>query len=155
MKKILCLAFLLLATGCSINNHPDTEQTQNPMENTYNKKLTVERKELWVEIATTPEQHSKGLSGRGSLGGNQGMLFDYQGKLLTPAFWMPDMKFNIDILWIREGKIIGITKDVPAPQDATASLPHYYPPGPIDMVLEVNSGWSENNSIEIGNEVQF
>jgi uncharacterized membrane protein (UPF0127 family) len=34
-------------------------------------------------------------------------------------------------------------------------LPRYAPPSEVDMVLEVNSGWSERYKITAGNEIKI
>ncbi len=52
-----------------------------------------------VEVVTTMEDMQRGLQGRDSLADHHGMLFvftsdDYQ------RFWMKDMKFAIDMIWI-------------------------------------------------------
>ena len=95
----------------------------------------------------------QGLSGRPRLTNSQGMLFNF-GTSTTPGFWMKDMNFDLDFIWIRDGKIIGITPNVPAPaQDKkfdTASLPTYYPPSAVNQVLEVNAGWAEKNNVTVG-----
>lgn len=72
-----------------------------------------------------------------------------------PAFWMKDMKFDLDLIWIREGKIIGITPNVPHPNSPSDKLPTYSPPSEINMVLEVNAGWSEKYRVEVGDEVRL
>jgi len=118
----------------------------------YTTKISVGNKNVWVETVSSKETMAQGLSGREKLLENQGMLFNYgSGANITPGFWMPDMKFNIDIIWIKENKIIGITKNVPTPIQNSKSemknLPVYYPPSPVDMVLEVNAEWSEGVSV--------
>jgi uncharacterized membrane protein (UPF0127 family) len=88
---------------------------------------------------------------------DQGMLFDFgQGASTDTGFWMPDMKFNLDFIWIKNNKVIGITSNVPAPASPTTpllSLPVYYPPSPIDRQVEVNAGWAKKNNITIGDNV--
>lgn len=150
MKKLfLTLTIVFLAAGCG------SKTESHDMQTTYNKKITVGGTQLWVEVATSSTEQAMGLSGREQLGENEGMLFDYQGKALTPAFWMPNMKFNLDMVWIRNMRIIGITKDVPAPTTAQETLPRYYPPQEVDMVLEVNAGWTAKHGVEIGDTLQF
>jgi len=97
-----------------------------------------------VEIAETIAQKAKGLSGRQKLGDNQGMLFLFN-PLSEPGFWMMGMKFPIDIIWIKGGNIAGIERDVPADSSEL-----YYPPEPIDQVLEINGGESERLGIQVG-----
>lgn len=94
-----------------------------------------------VEVMRTPQQITQGLSGRSSLGPAKGMLFLLPSKQ-TPSFWMKDMKFPLDLIWIDNGRIIAVTHNVPAPSPGTpeSSLPMYKPSAPVTAVLEVMSG---------------
>lgn len=94
-----------------------------------------------LEIAKTPEEKIKGLSGRVSLPPNHGMIFVYEDKDI-PEFWMKDMLFPLDILWIDEGIIVDIHENVPPPAKDTPDnqLEFYSPKQPITLVLEVNAG---------------
>ena len=100
-----------------------------------------------------------GLSDRLSMAEDQGMLFDF-GTPQMPEFWMNDMNFPLDFLWINSGKIIGVTADAPAaPRNPDGSfndsnLPLYPPPSPVDEVIEVNAGWAQKNSIAVGDAVR-
>lgn len=103
-----------------------------------------------VELATTEAQQAKGLGGRKSLPADQGMLFlftDYTVK----KFWMKDLSFPLDLIWIYDGKIVGIEKNLP-PAGFNPEV-SYDSPGPVNMVLEVNGGWAETNEIKIGDVI--
>ena len=68
---------------------------------------------LTVELATTPETRSCGLSHRESLPKNQGMLFVYADpEILT--FWMKDTHIPLSIAFIdADGRIVSIQKMIP------------------------------------------
>lgn len=68
------------------------------------------------------------------------------------SFWMKDMNFAIDIIWIDESKkIIDITRNA-----EPESYPNIFKPRlPVRYVLEVTSGWSKENNIQIGAQVDF
>ncbi len=106
--------------------------------------VTIGDQAYTVELASTVEEQALGLSNRDDLDENSGMLFPF-----TPAasvsFWMKDMRFAIDIVWIANGKIVGIEKNAPAPLTGTETqdLPTYRPPQPVDYVLELNAGRSQ------------
>lgn len=119
--------------------------------------LVIGGEKINVELANTPEKRSLGLSNRKSLNENEGMLFIFDKQDINPAFWMKDMNFSIDIIWINDEKIVQIDKGVPAPEPQTpeTKLPLYRPAQPIDYVLEVTSGFSEENEIEVGNAVDL
>lgn len=104
-----------------------------------------------LEVADTEEKREKGLSGRATIRGNHGMLFvfDESGR---PQFWMKEMKFPIDIIWISEaGKIVDITHDA-----RPESYPNTFSPrAPAKYVLEVSSGWAVKNNIDTNSLVSL
>ena len=104
-----------------------------------------------VDLALTPETQEQGLSGRKSLASDAGMLFVFP-KLSINYFWMKDMNFPIDMIWIGEDlKVIYIKKDA-----QPSSYPDSFGPG-VDnrYVLEVLAGFSEKNNLKVGDRVEF
>lgn len=109
--------------------------------------VTLGEKKLLVEVAGTPSQWEKGLSERRELGAIDGMLFNFTSTHI-PIFWMKNMHFPLDIIWIQDHTVVDLTTDVqPGSGD---NLPTYSPKVPIDMVLEVPSGWAKANDITLG-----
>lgn len=108
-----------------------------------------------VEVSSTPAEMEQGLSDRAVMDINQGMLFDFGLAPSKVAFWMKDMKFDLDFIWIKNNRIIFITENAQAPRPSLENLPLYYPPEPVDQVLEVNSGWTEKNNISVGDAVHL
>ncbi|RJQ33749.1 DUF192 domain-containing protein [Candidatus Parcubacteria bacterium] len=102
--------------------------------------------QLDVYVADTPAKQELGLSGREGLGFNEGMLFVFE-KDDEYAFWMKDMKFAIDIIWIdASGKVVHIE-----PNLTPDTYPHTYRPDvPARFVLEVNAGFVERNNVQVG-----
>ncbi len=120
--------------------------------------VEIAGKVLKIEIADTDAKRELGLSGHKMLTNDEGMLFifDQPGRY---AFWMKDMLFPIDIIWLAPQNIgeVGISKVIYIQKNA---LPSSYPQtfGPNEnslYVLEVNSGFSEKNNLKIGDEVKF
>src|SRR3989338_4003843 len=73
--------------------------------------ILINNRELIVEIADEPHEQSLGLSGRKPLNDNQGMLFIFPQTGFY-EFWMKDMEFSLDLIWIDENNnIIEITKN--------------------------------------------
>ncbi len=101
---------------------------------------------LNVDLAITPAEMSKGLSGRESLTENEGMLFIFPAETI-PAFWMKDMKFAIDIIWIdKQGRVVGIEHNL-----QPDSYPKLFSPSqPVKYVLEVKAGWAKRHLIKLG-----
>lgn len=116
--------------------------------------ILIGDEKVYVEIANTPEKRSLGLSGQDSLAMDEGMLFTYE-IANRPTFWMKDMQFDLDIIWIRDNQVIKIDKNVPAPAPEVANkdLPRYQPEENIDQVLEVAAGFADQNGIEVGENV--
>ena len=111
--------------------------------------LYFHHKEIWVEVAKTPEERVYGLMGRKHLAENEGMFFvfeteDYHG------FWMKDTLVPLSIAFFdKDGRIVWITDMKPLTLDS------HVPPKPILYALEMNKGWFTKNSIKVGDEIRF
>lgn len=113
--------------------------------NTSLPQFKIGNAKLEVEIADSPLEQVSGLSNRDNLPENRGMLFVFDKEDLYP-FWMKDMRFAIDIIWIDgNGAVIGIEYNI-----EPATFPNsFMPPRPVKYVLEVNAGWASKNSIKV------
>ncbi|MDE2311539.1 MAG: DUF192 domain-containing protein [Patescibacteria group bacterium] len=120
----------------------------------YNRQLAIAGNILHVQVVSSAADMENGLSGRAFMAEDQGMLFEFSGPD-TPEFWMKKMKFNLDLIWISDGKVLAITPNAPAPTSASSSLPIYVSPRTVDQVLEVNAGWSAAKHIKTGDEVRL
>ncbi len=108
---------------------------------------------LRVEIADTMATRAQGLSGRERLSEDEGMFFIFPIPAIYP-FWMKDMEFPIDIVWIRGEKIVGVTENAAVP-DSSSGLPIYSPPTLIDKVLEVDAGVAKTLGLTEGGMVKL
>lgn len=117
--------------------------------------LKIGQKEFTVEVVNSNETRMLGLSGRDVLG-SDGMLFVFPQKSFQ-QFWMKDMRFDLDFIWISEERVIEIMHDIPAPKAGVTSdqLPKYAPHTPIEMILEVVAGKSDEWGIHVGDEVSL
>lgn len=98
----------------------------------------IDGKLLNVEVVNTPASITQGLSGREKLE-TDGMLFVFaQPQILT--FWMKDMKFPIDIIWLKNDLILGKERNVqpPAVDTPDEQLERFIAPQPANLVLETN-----------------
>lgn len=140
MKKtlkffIFFVFFPIFTFGCS-NSQVEVE-----------KYIIVNNKKIIIELADSEAEKIKGLSKRAELKSNEGMLFVYNDYKIR-NFWMKDMLFPIDIVWIKDNKIIGIEKNL---QPETGdNLKIYKSPIPVNYVLEINSGFCDQNNIKDG-----
>lgn len=123
---------------------------------THEGTLTIGERTFDVEVAETMAERAQGLSGKSFIGEDEGMLFLF-GTSGNYSFWMKGMRFSIDIVWIRDSKVIGITEHVPPPSETegTFSLPSYAAPGGVDSVLEVRAGEAARSGIEVGDTISF
>lgn len=159
MKQIILLVILLagiiilagyLSNGGNIplpNKSPDA------------KKMVTIKEDVYVSamIADTSLKRSRGLSGITKLTPNEGMLFVFDEKNEGVFFWMKNMIIPIDIIWIKDEKIIQIDKNVAPPEKGTPDegLAQYTSSEIPDFVLEVNAGFSDANNISVGDLVKL
>ncbi len=116
-----------------------------------NNYVLIGGKKLKVDVADTEESREEGLSDRKSLGQDEGMLFIFEESGLY-AFWMKDMNFSIDIIWISaDNKIVYIQKNA-----TPDSYPKAFSPGKqAKYVLEVATGFSDKNNLKEGDSMQL
>jgi hypothetical protein len=109
-----------------------------------------------VEIARNESARARGLSGRDGLAPGRGMLFLHERPGLH-AYWMKDMRFAIDILWLREGRVVDVAHRVQPEPPGTADrdLPSYAPRAPADAVLEVPAGFARAHGWDVGQLASF
>ncbi len=121
------------------------EKTPNRPKDT----LVLSGETFFVEIMRSREAQAKGLSGRESLPDDHGMLFWFTQDGFYP-FWMPDMNFAIDILWIDQyWNVVHIEEGVsPETYPATFSSPVL-----ARYVLELSAGSVERIGANIGQKI--
>jgi uncharacterized membrane protein (UPF0127 family) len=111
--------------------------------------LYIKNKEIWVEVAKTPEERAMGLMGRTHLGKDEGMLFIFDAEGYH-AFWMKNTVIPLSIAFIdKEYKIVKISEMKPLTLDS------HPPPQPILYALEMGKGWFSVNGIKAGDAVKF
>lgn len=116
--------------------------------------ITVKDTVVRVRLATTPKEQEHGLSGTTHLDSDEGMLFVFASKS-QPAFWMKDMLIPLDFIWIADGKVIQLNKNVEAPAAGTpdSQLKLIIPNQLVNYVLEVNTGFIDSHQIVVGDSV--
>lgn len=162
---LLIASVTLIAAGCN-KEEPPTQTNQETITEQSNfldtlseaglkqKEITVKEIPLTVEIADNDQTKKLGLSHRVSLEDGRGMLFDFSDSAIKrPGFWMKNMNFSIDIIWINEDRIVDIDANVPFETDPNQKLPTYSPSEDITHVLEVPAGWSEQNEVKVLDQV--
>ena len=113
--------------------------------------VEIANKKINVELALTKIEQEQGLSGRKELDVDRGMLFVFSQTGIYP-FWMKDMNFPIDMIWVGEDlKVVYIAQEI---------KPESYPKvfssiQKAKYVLEVNAGFSRKNNLKVGDSVVF
>lgn len=98
-----------------------------------------------VEVVDTSSERMQGLSGKRGLQQGNGMLFLFE-RPQNLSFWMRDMNFAIDMVWVRGEEVVGVTDRV-----QPESFPErFHPPEPADRVLEIPAGDADRLGIEKG-----
>lgn len=104
-----------------------------------------DRVAVTVEVARTETEKIRGLSGRDGLAPNGGMLFVYEAPV-RPLIWMQGMRFPLDILWIRDGRVVDLVQGAKPPGPGEAPQ-IFAPPEEIQYVLEVPAGFAQRYGI--------
>jgi len=137
----------LSGTGCS-----PTVEPRGPVDRgRADAVVTINGQRVEVELAITPEVQTRGLGYRDALAWDDGMLFIYDAPGFH-RFWMRGMRFDIDIVWIRAGRIIDISHRVPHVPGENG--PTVQPRELADQILEVPAGYAASHAWRIGNRVQ-
>jgi uncharacterized membrane protein (UPF0127 family) len=109
---------------------------KNESENISRRELNINGKKISVEVVADKKRMELGLGGRGNLCENCGMLFVFAKEGIYP-FWMKGMLFDLDIIWIKNGRIVKIVKNI-----SKNSMETITPDMKSDCVLEIPAGMS-------------
>ena len=109
-----------------------------------------------ADVADNMFTRAKGLSGRAVLAADEAMLFVFP-LAWRYSFWMKDMKFNLDIVWIRNGAIVDVSENVlaPIPGDSIFKISKARPSVAVDAVLEIRAGTVNSLGIRAGDKVEI
>jgi uncharacterized membrane protein (UPF0127 family) len=152
MTIIIILAIVLIVVDVFYVWHFVFSKAPNPPLTTG--EVSIGENVFTVEMATTSIEEARGLSFRKSLADGTGMLFTFDPGV--QQFWMKDMNFPIDIIWVASGKVAGfVEKAQPEPGVSLLNLQRYNSPDGVDKVLEVNAGIVVKDSIKVGDTVNF
>ena len=129
------------------------------LKNNSSDKLEIERihsvkiagKIIKVELTLTPKEREQGLSGRKELKNDEGMLFVFEQPGKYP-FWMRDMNFPIDIVWLGEDLRVVYIKKNASPESYPET---FIPKKEAKYVLEIIASFSEKNNLQEGDKVEF
>lgn len=153
MKQILGLfALLLLIVGgiLLVQNYLKTN-TFFPV--TKKTSLTINNHVIKLTVARTPKEREIGLSETKSISNDEGMIFMFENPGYY-SFWMKNMKFPIDIIYINDEEIVYIEKNAQIP--TREENPTIYTPTELaDKVLEIQSGLSDKYNFKKGDKIKY
>ena len=134
-----------------ISNTPDQTTFQGQiLPITATAKVESLDKLFELEVAATAEQQRLGLMYREELADNRGMLFEFE-PARPVSFWMKNCRMNLDMLFLKDGVVQSIAKDVPPCE--SEPCPTYGTPKEIDQVIEIRGGLSDEIGIKEGDEI--
>ncbi len=105
-----------------------------------------------VEMADSQAERTLGLSGRESITDDQGLLFVFEESSDRNCFWMKDMRFSIDMIWMNDEKeVVTIAENV-SPQTYPET---FCPVSPAKYGLELSSGNANSLQIVTGSKLRW
>jgi uncharacterized membrane protein (UPF0127 family) len=123
----------------------------SPAQQSSLRTVILDGQTIHVSIADTDALRQLGLGGRAGLAPDEGMLFIFPRDGIY-AFWMKDMRFSIDMIWLADdGSIVYMAQNVSPdtyPKDFVPSAPARY-------VLELPAGYAKTHDVKIGDFAQL
>jgi uncharacterized protein len=109
--------------------------------------VTVGKVTVQAEAVRTPVRLYLGLSYRSELPEGRGMLF-FMPEKEVQIFCMRGMRIPLDLIWISDGRVAGLTRNVPPTFPGSLTSP-----APVSHVLEVPGGFADRHGIKAGDRV--
>ena len=101
-------------------------------------------------IADTPEKQKIGLSNTPLIKNNEGIIFVFDKPGLY-GFWMKDMKFALDFIFIKDGLVVDILENI-----GPATYPKVFMgKEPYDIVIELSAGEVTKSKINLSEAIVF
>lgn len=114
--------------------------------------IVINNVPIAIMIADEAAEHWQGLSDRDSMGPYNGMLFVFPNYQIR-TFVMRNMRFPLDIIWIKNNEIIKIDKRLEP--EKNKPVKRYSSSEPVNYVLEVNGGLSDAFGFQVGDKVEI
>lgn len=153
MKKILLATALLLILVAGVVLTQNYLTTKTLFIFKKNPTVTINNHKFQVTIADSQEERKIGLSETKSLSKEKGMIFLFE-KPDFYTFWMKNMQFPIDIIYIKDDQIVTIQSNV-QPVKTQESPIIYIPTEPSDKVLEIQAGLAKTYGFKKGDMVKY
>jgi uncharacterized membrane protein (UPF0127 family) len=160
---IVAAAAAGIIAGAILYVNPLTENQQQelvaigtkPSNNGYRQaNITINGIELVADIAETNDQRTVGLAVKDTLNENEAMLFVFSTER-EHSFWMKNMKFPIDIIWLDADKEVVHIEHSLDPCLPDSSCQTYKPNDNSLYVLETVAGFAQKYKVTEGTVVEF
>lgn len=141
-QQIIIFSVLIISIILSswyVLTHKETNNTINIGNNLYR-----------VEYARTEAEQTKGLGMRDSIEADQVMqfIFDSPGGR---CFWMKDMRFAIDIVFVDEdGRVVKVINNA-----SPDSYPGLFCANSVKNVIEMKAGQAKEAGLSVGNRLKL
>ncbi len=116
--------------------------------------VTVNHVKLVADIAENNTQKSKGLSVKDTLKESEGMLFVFSTER-EHSFWMKNMKFPIDIIWLDDDQEVVHVEHSLEPCIPDSFCPTYKPDRNSLYVLETAAGFAQKYNVTDNTYIDF
>ncbi|MBI5122742.1 DUF192 domain-containing protein [Candidatus Roizmanbacteria bacterium] len=150
MNKLLFLFIILFILFGAFIFYQFGNKTSSKMKTTS--QITINKNVFDVEIVKSDKDKQIGLTKYPSIATNQGMLFIFDQPGFY-SFWMKNMKFPIDLIFIHNDTVDFIVENAAPSKDDNP--PSYTPDSSSDKVLEINSGLIKKYNIKKGDKTNL
>ena len=140
----IAIALILI----SLSIYQVLEAKQQSAQVTYAKLFIYEKQVAELEVSERPSEKARGLMGRSTLPVGKGMLFPVKPPRKV-QIWMKDVNFAIDIVFIRNEKVVSVVPKV-RPCLGQKDCPLYQPDFPVDAVIELPAGQARSLQLQVG-----
>lgn len=106
-----------------------------------------------AEKAYSPEERSRGLMHRKSLGPREAMIFVYDEPAYH-SFWMYNTRIPLTVIFIdKDFTIVDMQDMAPCIGKEPSVCPHYTPKRAAQYAIEVNQGFTARHGIKVGDRI--
>ncbi len=114
-------------------------------------RVEISKSILNSEVADNDCKRNLGLSFRNGLGSDEALIFLFPNTG-NYGFWMKDMRFPIDMIWLDDTyMIVGIEKNI-SPSTYPEVFGEKYK---AKYVIEIYAGFSDTHDVKVGDKIKI
>ncbi len=145
VAALITALVILLATAYSVGNLNCLGSLRR------DQLIEIGGSKIYIQKAESYADMQQGLGGKDCIDANEGMLFIFDAPGYYP-FWMKDMRFSIDIIWLSADKKVVDLETTVEPSTYPRSFVN---DKPADYVLELKAGQTAKLNINLETQVTF